>query len=64
MSRGAFMKQKKEHPDIDRIIREKLSTENLENINKKLTDIESKEKQLEEKLDAAESAIKKISEKV
>ena len=50
------MKQKKEHPDIDRIIREKLSTENLENINKKLTDIESKEKQLEEKLDAAESA--------
>ena len=58
------MKQKKEHPDIDRIIREKLSTENLENINKKLTDIESNEKQLEEKLDAAESAIKKISEKV
>lgn len=58
------MKQKKEHPDIDRIIREKLSTENLENINKKLTDIESKENQLEEKLDAAESAIKKISEKV
>ncbi len=58
------MKQKKEHPDIDRIIREKLETENLEKSNKKLTDIESKEKQLEEKLDAAESAIKKISEKV